>query len=139
MTTFERYFNMTKQEHIEHWLKSAEKDWDIMEYLLKGKKHVHALFFWHLYLEKLAKALWVKNKIENIPPKIHNLLKLLKEANVDLIDEQQIFLLKLNQYQIEGRYPEDIDKLYKFTNSKLATGYVNEIKKMKKCFLKMMQ
>jgi HEPN domain-containing protein len=129
---------MTKQKHIDHWLNSAGKDWEIMEYLLKGKKYVHALFFGHLYLEKLAKALWVKNKAENIPPKIHNLLKLLKEAAIELTQEQQMFLLKLNQYQIEGRYPEDIDKLYKFTNSKLASEYVNEIKKLKKCFLKMM-
>jgi HEPN domain-containing protein len=137
--TFEGYLNMTKQKHIDHWLNSAEKDWEIMEYLLKGKKYVHALFFGHLYLEKLAKALWVKNRDENIPPKIHNLLKLLKEGDIELIQEQQMFLLKLNQYQIEGRYPEDIDKLYKFTNSKIATEYLNEIKKLKKCFLKMMQ
>jgi hypothetical protein len=48
---------MTKQVHIDYWLKSAEKDWEIMEYLMKGGKFVHALFFGHLYLEKLTKAL----------------------------------------------------------------------------------
>ena len=109
-----------------------------MEYLLKGKKYVHALFFGHLYLEKLAKTLWVINGTENIPPKTHNLLKLLNEAGVELEESQQVFLLKLNQYQIEGRYPEDIDKLYKFTNSKLTAEYIKEIKKLKKCFLEKM-
>jgi len=129
---------MTKQTHINHWLTSAQKDWEVMEYLLKGKKYVHALFFGHLYLEKLAKALWVINGTENIPPKTHNLLKLLNESGVKLDENQQIFLLKLNQYQIEGRYPEDIDKLYKFTNAKLTAEYIKEIKNLKKCFLEKM-
>jgi HEPN domain-containing protein len=130
---------MTKQEHIDYWLKSAEKDWEIMEFLMKGGKFVHSLFFGHLYLEKLAKALWVKNNTENIPPKIHNLLKLLKSAKIEVTEEQQLFMLILNKYQIEGRYPDDIEKLYKFTNKKLATEYLKSIKELKKCFLKMMQ
>ena len=75
---------MTKQQHIDYWMSSAEKDWEIIEYLLKGKKYVHALFFGHLYLEKSAKALWVKNNTENIPPKIHNIVKLLKESDIEL-------------------------------------------------------
>jgi HEPN domain-containing protein len=129
---------MTNQKHIDYWLKSAEKDWEIMEYLMKGGKYVYSLFFWHLYLEKLTKALWVKNNDENVPPKIHNLLKLLKDAEIEITEEQQLFILKLNKYQIEGRYPEDIEKLHKFTNKKLSEEYVKSIKELKKCFLKRM-
>ena len=126
---------MTKRKHIDYWVQSATKDLETMEYLMKGRKYVHALFFGHLNLEKLCKAIWVINNNDNIPPKTHNLLKLLKEANIILDDSQQLFLLKLNQYQIEGRYPEDIGKLYKITDKSLATQYIKEIKKLKKCFL----
>ena len=95
-------------------------------------------FIFRAFLEKLAKALCVINGTENIPPKTHNLLKILNESGVKLNEKQQVFLLKLNQYQIEGRYPEDIGKLYKFTNAKLTTEYIKEIKNLKKCFLEKM-
>src|SRR4051794_28667667 len=100
---------MDKKEHVDYWLRIAEKDQDMMTYLLEGKRYVQALFFGHLYLEKIAKALWVKNNVENIPPKTHNLLKIIKESSIELSVEDQAFLIKLNQYQIESRYPEDID------------------------------
>ncbi|MBI4929434.1 MAG: HEPN domain-containing protein [Bacteroidetes bacterium] len=121
---------MSKQKHIDHWLASADKDWDVLLHLIKGKKYVHALFFGHLYLEKLSKALWVQNNSENHPPRTHNLLKLLNEANVSLGENDQLFLLKLNKYQIEGRYPEDIEKLYAITHKELATEYIKTIKQL---------
>ncbi len=121
---------MSKQKHIDHWLSSAGKDWDVLLHLMKGRKYVHALFFGHLYLEKLAKALWVQNNTENYPPKTHNLLKLLNEANIMLPEADQLFLLKLNKYQIEGRYPEDIENLYAITHKELATEYIKIIKQL---------
>ena len=130
---------MNQQKHIEHWLASAGKDWDVLLHLMKGKKYVHTLFFGHLYLEKLSKALWVQNNKENYPPKTHNLLKILSEANVTLNEDAQLFLLKLNKYQIEGRYPEDIEKLYAITHKELATEYINKIKHLDKCLRKQLQ
>jgi len=130
---------MDKREHIDYWLKIAEKDQDMMAYLVAGRRYVQALFFGHLYLEKIAKALWVKNNIENIPPKTHNLLKIIKEAGLDLPTEDQAFLIKLNQYQIESRYPEDIDKLYKITDKYLTEEYFNKIDLIDKCLRKKMQ
>lgn len=129
---------MDKQEHIEYWLKIAEKDQDMMTYLIEGKRYVQALFG-HLYLEKIAKALWVKNNTENVPTKTHNLLKIIKEASVDLPVEDQAFLIKLNQYQIESRYPEDVDKLYKITDKRLTEEYFNKIFLIEKCLRLKMQ
>jgi len=130
---------MNKQKHIDYWLASAEKDVEVMQYLLAGKKYVQGLFFGHLYLEKLLKALWVKNNEENIAPKTHNLLKLLSEGNVKLEEGNEMFLLKLNLYQIEGRYPEDLEKLYAVTNKELADEYVLKINEIKKCLLEKLQ
>jgi HEPN domain-containing protein len=126
---------VTKEDYIEYWIKSSEKDLETMMYLMKGNKYVHALFFGHLYVEKISKALWVKDNEGNFPPKIHNLLAILKHVKNILNEDQQLFLLKLNQYQIEGRYPEDIDKLYKITDKKLATEYIDKIKSVAKCLL----
>ncbi len=130
---------MTKQEHIAYWLNSVAEDVETMNYLFAGKRYVHALFFGHLYIEKISKALWIKNNEENYPPKIHNILALLKQANIILEDEQQVFLLKLNQYQIEGRYPEDIENLYKKTDIKLSLDYFEQIKIIAQCLQEKMQ
>jgi HEPN domain-containing protein len=130
---------MDKKEHIDYWLRIAEKDQEMMKYLLDGNKYVHALFFGHLYLEKIAKALWVNSNIENTPPKTHNLLKIIKESNLELSPEDQAFLIKLNQYQVESRYSEDIDKLYKITDRKLTEEYFNKISTIEKCLKEKMQ
>ena len=81
--------------------------------------------------------MWVKSNIQNIPPKTHNLLTLLKGV-IELSDEGQLFLIKLNQYQIEGRYPEDIQKLYAITNEELTNQYFEKIKAISSCLLKKM-
>ncbi len=51
---------MTKQELIAHWLKTSEVDEITMHYLFKDGRYAHCLFFGHLYLEKICKALWIK-------------------------------------------------------------------------------
>lgn len=49
----------------------------------------------------------------NIPPKIHNLLALAKKSNIydKMRAEQKDFLRELNPLNIEGRYPENMEKL----------------------------
>ncbi len=126
---------MTKQEHIDYWLKSAKEDLETMNYLFDGGRYLHALFFGHLYIEKLSKALWVKNNDSNIPPKIHNILNLLKQANIQLDEAQNIFLLKLNRYQIEGRYPEDINNLSSITTKQLTLEYIESVKSIGVCLI----
>jgi len=127
---------MTKKEHIQYWLQSAKEDADTMNYLFKGKRYVHALFFGHLYLEKICKSIWIKNNIAIHPPKIHNLLAILEQAKFKPEEKQSVFMLKLNQYQIEGRYSDDIERLKKITSKELTTQYISEIKKTATCLLK---
>jgi HEPN domain-containing protein len=43
---------MTKEQHIEYWIKSAESDLEAIEALFEANKFIHALFFAHLVLEK---------------------------------------------------------------------------------------
>jgi len=85
---------MTKQQHIDYWVRTAEEDWLSVEALLKTKRYMHCLFWAHLTIEKLAKAHWVKNNEDNIPPKIHNIVWLLEKSNVDLGEETMDFFEK---------------------------------------------
>jgi len=126
---------MTKEEHIAFWLTSADKEKDMMLFSFEGKRYVYALFFGHLYMEKILKSLWVKSHAENIPPKTHNLIKLLDETGIVLNDDDRSFLLLLNQYQIESRYPDDIEQLYKITDGYTVEQYFLKIKSIEQCLL----
>ena len=130
---------MNKLQHINYWLKSSDKDLEVLLYLMKGKKYVHALFFGHLYLEKICKALWVKKHKENHPPKIHNLVRILELAEIKLENNDMEFLDLLNWFQIEGRYPDYVNNLVKETNKHLAEQYVRHIKSIAKCLKEKLQ
>jgi HEPN domain-containing protein len=96
--------------------------------LFAAKRYLHGLFFAHLTLEKLAKALWVKNSPDNpTPPKIHNIGRILEQANVpvELVDMK--FFLKMNEFQIEGRYPEQVYEMTKSYTKKVAEDILREV------------
>jgi len=124
---------MTKHDHIKHWLTTAEEDLITMNLLYKEGRYTHSLFFGHLYIEKICKALWIKNNISNTPPYIHNLLKLLYGIESGLTDDQLIFLEQLNEYQLSGRYPNYTDTLKKRTSRELTMLYINKINEIDIC------
>ena len=41
-----------------------------------------------------------------IPPRIHNLVRLAQLARLELNKEQESFLRRFDVYQLEGRYPD---------------------------------
>ena len=64
-------------------------------------------------LEKVLKAFYVLNNENAIPPKTHNLLKLVDSADIELSKEQIIFLDEVNDFNLEVRYPEYKREFYK--------------------------
>ena len=60
---------LTKEEHIAYWKREAERNWETAIYLQKGSQRVMALFMLHLVTEKLLNAHWVKDNIDNQPPR----------------------------------------------------------------------
>jgi len=63
---------LTKEEHILYWVETAKRDRRTIQNMYKSRDYLPALFFAHLHLEKLCKALWVQNNKGNTPPKVHN-------------------------------------------------------------------
>jgi HEPN domain-containing protein len=119
---------MTKAEHIEYWLKNSERDWKRAEYCFEQKDYVFCLFCLHLSMEKICKALWVQNNKSNIPPKIHDLVKLLKEAKVEETEENWLFL-----------YDYYMDKIYKIATKKSTSSIFEKCLKHKKELLSKLQ
>jgi HEPN domain-containing protein len=126
---------MTKQEYIDYWVNTAADDWVTVEGLLDLKRYMHCLFWSHLVLEKLAKAHWVKNHEDNVPPKVHNIVWLLEESGVDLEEETMMFLTKFNRFQLSARYPDYLNKISSTCTELYTVQQLEKIKEVKKCLL----
>lgn len=122
---------MTKQDYIHYWTDTAEKDWSSAEDLFKTKHFIQSLFLAHLSLEKLCKAIWVKNNVTDHPPRIHNLVYLLKQSNLELTNEQLDFFLLFNDFQLEGRYPDYQQKIYQRCNESVTDEWLKKAKYFK--------
>ncbi len=67
-------------------------------------------FFAHLAIEKMLKA-FVTRSIHRVPPKTHNLIRLIELASLKCTIAQQDFLSRFNAYQIDMRYPDEMSIL----------------------------
>ena len=96
---------MDIEKHVEYWRCGALEDWEVGAKLVCEGKTRHGLFFLHLALEKALKAL-VTIHTGEVAPRIHNLVRLAEIAGLTLDDHRMDALADMNQFQIEGRYPE---------------------------------
>ncbi len=96
-------------KQISYWKENADEDWEVAQQLLESGRIRHGLFFAHLALEKMLKALVCKNT-GDLAPRIHNLNRLSGLAGVVANSEQLDILAEMNAFHIEGRYPETLTK-----------------------------
>jgi len=96
---------MDVQKQIDFWRAGAEDDFAAAESLLEKGHLRHCLFFAHLAIEKMLKA-HVTRQTNDVPPRIHNLVRLAEIAALKLDLEQENFLREFGIYQLEGRYPD---------------------------------
>ena len=99
---------MTKLDRIEFWKFNVEKNWIAVEILFEKGSYPEVLFFAHLVLEKLLKAHWVKDNIDDFPPRIHSLVRLSERTELIFDLKDNYFLGTMNFYQMEGRYSDEI-------------------------------
>lgn len=93
------------KKQIDYWQTSSNEDFAAAESLLEKGHLRHCLFFTHLAIEKMLKA-HVTRQINDIPPRIHNLVRLAEIAKLKLDSKQDEFLREFSIYQLEGRYPD---------------------------------
>ncbi len=127
---------MTKEEYIKYWVTTSKLDWKRAETLTNLKDYSFALFCIHLSIEKLAKALWVKEHDSNYPPRIHNLITLFSKTSFKANEDQLILMNELNFFQMEGRYPEHARKVHKLAKAVYTKELIRKTNDFKKCVLK---
>jgi len=100
---------------VKYWIRSAEEDLKTAKSLFKTKRYSHCLFFCHLFVEKILKALATK-KIGKPAPYGHNLLRFSEMSGLKFSIKQLDLLDEINTFNIEARYND-----YKFQFYKKAT------------------
>ncbi len=118
---------MTKTDHIAYWKDTAAFDWPAVQRMMQAGDFVHGLFFAHLVIEKLSKAHWVKDNAGDVPPRTHNILRLWQATQLAPTPDQEGTATVLNDYQLEGRYPDYQRRLYATTTAIYAQQLLIEI------------
>lgn len=122
---------MRSNDEINYWLEIARDDLRVAGRLIDSKDRLHALFFCHLGLEKMLKALYVKMN-RTSPPPIHNLVRLAMESKLALSGEDLEFLNELLRFNIEARYPKDRIKIRKTCTKKYSMEILQKVKKWRR-------
>jgi HEPN domain-containing protein len=77
--------------------------------LVNSGRTRHGLFFAHLALEKILKAVVCK-QTNDMAPRLHNLVRLYELAALPVDTAKIEILAEMNAFNIEGRYPESLIK-----------------------------
>jgi len=119
---------MDKQNHIKYWLNSAEHDLDAAESLYSAEKYDWCLFLGHLVLEKALKAVYVMEHDSELPPKTHNLVRLIHHTSLPANEEMVFWLDQVNDFHLEARYPDYKREFYKNCTREFAGNHFRSIK-----------
>ena len=97
---------LTTEEHIAYWKNLAESDLEVARGFMRRRHDLHyCLFFGHMSLEKLLKALVVA-VTQEMPPRVHDLLRLAEKARLILSEELTEKFDTFNSFNLEARYPD---------------------------------
>lgn len=116
---------------IKHWKNSSDQNFRTMQNLLKSKDYSWALFLGHLAIEKLLKAVYVKNNQKHAPF-THDLLRIADKSNLKLSEEQTEWLDKITTFNLNARYDNYKQEFYKICNKEFTTIWINRIENLRK-------
>ncbi len=126
-----------KYKPEDEWFKQADYDFKTAEAMFKTGRYIYTVFMCHLSIEKLLKGLYAKQFKSN-PPKIHNLNYFCEKIKLELNQEHQDFVDKLNSLSIPTRYPDEIEKLLKDYKKGVTDNVLNKTKELLICLKKLL-
>lgn len=96
---------MDKEDIVTYWLSEADEARKVAWHLFEKKDYSYSLFFGHLAVEKLLKAILAERTDEETP-RSHNLLRLVNAAGLEISEGMRGHLLRITAYNLEARYPD---------------------------------
>jgi HEPN domain-containing protein len=121
-----------------YWIKTSDQDWEAANHLFEKGDYLYALFFGHLTIEKILKAIF-SEKNEQTPPFSHNLVYLSEKAGLDLNEEQLGLLEEISDFNLEARYPDDKFSFHKKCTIGFTKKKLQQIRMVRKWLLQKLQ
>jgi HEPN domain-containing protein len=129
---------MDQQDLIRYWVETSNEDFSTMIHLYDSKDYSWCLFIGHLVIEKLLKAMYVKNIGANVP-KTHDLLRLADKALVETSNDQKDDLDLVTTFNISARYPDYKQSFKNKCTYEFTTNTINKIKELRKWLMKLIE
>jgi len=111
---------MTQQEAMDIWIEGYKDALDTAQKLFSSKKFNHSLFFLHLALEKILKAVYIFKKDE-APPYTHDLVTLAEKCLINMSNEEKVQLTEISEFNVSARYEDYKLQMYKKATEEYTT------------------
>lgn len=129
---------MEQQDLIQYWVETSNEDFNTMIHLYESKDYSWCLFIGHLVIEKLLKAMYVKNIGGNVP-KTHDLLRLADKALVETSNDKKDDLDLVTTFNISARYPDYKQSFKTKCTYEFTTNTINKIKELRQWLMKLIE
>ncbi len=116
-----------KEKIAQHWISRSDSDFETMNNLMLSKDFNWALFIGHLVIERLLKAIIVKNTGKHAPL-THDLRRLVKLSGLIIEEEQIRWLDTISTFNINARYDDYKQEFYKKCTPDYAINWFTNIK-----------
>lgn len=123
---------------IKYWIDSANYDLETGKGLLVIKRFPYALFLGHLALEKILKAIVVKN-IKEHAPYTHKLTLLAQKTKIEIPESIMDQLAEYTEFHLESRYPDEKMNFYKKCTEEFSCKKLEEIEDVYKWLTKKLE
>jgi HEPN domain-containing protein len=111
------------EKTVVYFTESADEDFAVAKQLFRSKNYGHCLFFCHLAIEKLFKAIIVL-KTQEPPEYTHFLVRLAEQAGVPVNESQVAELKVITKFNISGRYDDEKREFHKLATPSYTQKYL---------------
>ncbi len=119
-----------KEKLIAYWIEGSDRDYKTMTDLYDTGNYHWALFIGHLVIEKLLKALYVKEK-SGFPPQIHDLRRLAEKIGITIAEENKIKLDTITRFNINARYDDYKSAFYNLCTKSFTSRWIVNIEELR--------
>lgn len=119
-----------KKSLVDYWTLGSQQDLESSEAIfVQAKRYGAALFFLHLSIEKILKALYVA-KTNHHAPLTHNLLSLAEAAGLECTGDIELTLATINEFNMVTRYPSQKSDFYATATFAFAKAHIERGKEI---------
>ncbi len=119
--------NINVEKVQQYWFDSAEKDLKTMLHLFDSKDYHWSLFIGHLVIEKMLKAIIVKETNDHAPF-LHDLRRLGNMTRLDFSKSHLMWLDTITTFNLNARYDSYKQEFYRKCTHEFTTIWINNIK-----------